>query len=236
MTEVADLVIIGGGITGVSIAFRAIHRRAGKIILLEASTLACAGTGMSTGVVRQFYLIPELVRMGREGIEWYSHFPDFVDGVPHIERFRASGVSSDCRDGGSGLRLLRTGGGIRRRQSGMLCTCCRGTSARRGHTPGLSGNWDFQRRAGCVQGGHQCWRNQHASSCQRSWALGSAHCILGWGTHYPEVYEAQSHQYRAPGRDTYRAPNIFGCSGSVLHASGLGQSGLDWVHQPCRVA
>lgn len=80
MTEVADLVIIGGGITGVSIAFRAIHRRAGKIILLEASTLACAGTGMSTGVVRQFYLIPELVRMGREGIEWYSHFPDFVDG------------------------------------------------------------------------------------------------------------------------------------------------------------
>jgi sarcosine oxidase subunit beta len=80
MTEIADLVIIGGGITGVSIAFRAAQRHAGKIILLEASTLASAGTGSSTGVLRQFYLIPELAQMGREGIEWYCHFADFVDG------------------------------------------------------------------------------------------------------------------------------------------------------------
>lgn len=80
MHEAADLVIIGGGITGVSIAFRAAQRRVGKIILLEASTLASAGTGLSTGVVRQFYLLPELVQMGREGIEWYSRFPEFVDG------------------------------------------------------------------------------------------------------------------------------------------------------------
>jgi sarcosine oxidase subunit beta len=80
VTEIADLVIIGGGITGVSIAFRAAQRRAGKIVLLEASTLASAGTGLSTGVVRQFYLIPELAQMAREGIEWYRRFADFVDG------------------------------------------------------------------------------------------------------------------------------------------------------------
>src|SRR5579864_2720790 len=80
MSEAADLVIIGGGITGATIAFRAAQRRMGKIILLEASTLASASTGLSTGVVRQFYLLPELIRMGREGIEWYSHFSEFVDG------------------------------------------------------------------------------------------------------------------------------------------------------------
>lgn len=80
MMETADLLIIGGGITGVSIAFQAAQRRAGKIILLEASALASAGTGLSTGVVRQFYLVPELARMGLEGIEWYRHFPEFSDG------------------------------------------------------------------------------------------------------------------------------------------------------------
>ena len=81
MSESADIVIIGGGITGVTTAFLAARRGAGRIVLLEASVLASASTGLSTGVVRQFYLIPELVEMAREGIAWYSRFGEVADGM-----------------------------------------------------------------------------------------------------------------------------------------------------------
>lgn len=80
MTDTADLVVIGGGIIGVTVALKAAQQALGRIVLLEGSQIAAGGTGLSTGVVRQFYLLPELVAMAREGIDWYQNFGEHVDG------------------------------------------------------------------------------------------------------------------------------------------------------------
>ena len=79
MKQSADVVIIGGGITGTSIAFRLAKRGVTNVVLLEASQLAAGGTGKSSGVLRQFYLLPSVVSMAREGIIWYRDFGDMVE-------------------------------------------------------------------------------------------------------------------------------------------------------------
>ena len=52
MTEHADIVVIGGGCMGASIAYHLARRRAGRIFLLEQGYLAGGPTGKSSAVVR----------------------------------------------------------------------------------------------------------------------------------------------------------------------------------------
>ena len=52
MEQVADAVIIGGGIMGASVAHFLSKKRFGKVVLLEKRTLAAVGTGCSSANVR----------------------------------------------------------------------------------------------------------------------------------------------------------------------------------------
>ncbi len=55
MSRRASVVIIGGGVTGVSIAFHLAAAGVRDVLLLERRTLASGGTGRSVGIVRQLY-------------------------------------------------------------------------------------------------------------------------------------------------------------------------------------
>ena len=55
MSRTADVVIIGGGVTGMSLAFHLARRGAGRVVVLEKKFLAAGGTGYSVGVIRQLY-------------------------------------------------------------------------------------------------------------------------------------------------------------------------------------
>jgi len=80
MTRFADVVIVGGGVTGVSIAFHLAGRGVGRIVVLERRFLAAGGTGRSVGIVRQLYPTPETTQMVRRSLPVFQRFSDAVGG------------------------------------------------------------------------------------------------------------------------------------------------------------
>jgi sarcosine oxidase, subunit beta len=80
VTRTADVVIVGGGVTGVSIAYHLARRGAGKILVLERKFLAAGGTGRSVGIVRQLYPTSETTQMVRRSLEVFQRFGDAVGG------------------------------------------------------------------------------------------------------------------------------------------------------------
>lgn len=83
MAETADVVIMGGGIIGASIAY---HLRlegvTGRILVLEQdSTYARAATPMSMGGIRQQFSVPCNIAMARYGLAFYERFDEHMSGA-----------------------------------------------------------------------------------------------------------------------------------------------------------
>jgi sarcosine oxidase subunit beta len=74
----AEVVIVGGGIIGASIAYHLAARGVRDVLLLERGSLACGPTGRSTAILRRHYSQPLLVRMAEHGLRTYSQFEDVV--------------------------------------------------------------------------------------------------------------------------------------------------------------
>ena len=67
MRTTADVVIIGGGIQGASIAWHLARRGARDVVLLEKETLASGCSGRTGGVIRQHYSTPIVTETRRNG-------------------------------------------------------------------------------------------------------------------------------------------------------------------------
>lgn len=78
--KTADAVIIGGGVTGVSIAFHLAGLGVRRIVVLERKFLGAGGTGRSVGIIRQLYPTPETTRMVRASLDVFRSFDDAVGG------------------------------------------------------------------------------------------------------------------------------------------------------------
>ncbi len=80
----ADVIVIGGGVNGTSIAMHLARMGAGKVLLLEKGHLAGGATGRSGAMVREHYLHPTLVKMAIEASDIFHHFDDAVGGDPRF--------------------------------------------------------------------------------------------------------------------------------------------------------
>ncbi len=72
--ETADIVIIGGGVMGVSIAHALGSRGAGTVRLLEKRYIGAGSSGKSGAIIRQHYSTDLLIRMARHGILTFREF------------------------------------------------------------------------------------------------------------------------------------------------------------------
>ena len=82
MTTTADIIIIGGGVMGASIA-HSLARQSGsgnRIVLLERQALCNGTTGRSGAIVRQHYSNDFTIRMARDSLRIFQHFDDLVGG------------------------------------------------------------------------------------------------------------------------------------------------------------
>jgi sarcosine oxidase subunit beta len=80
MTETADMLIIGGGVMGASIAYQLAKQQGGRIMLLERHALCNGTTGRSGAIVRQHYSNEFTIRMAKASLAVFQHFDDLVGG------------------------------------------------------------------------------------------------------------------------------------------------------------
>jgi len=80
VTRTADVVIVGGGVTGVSIAYHLGRLGVRNIVILERRFLGAGGTGRSVGIVRQLYPTSETTQMVLRSLSIFQSFGDAVGG------------------------------------------------------------------------------------------------------------------------------------------------------------
>jgi FAD-dependent oxidoreductase domain-containing protein 1 len=99
-----DILIIGGGIVGSSIAYHlARGERSGDIIVVERDpTYALAATPRGNGGIRQLFSLPENIAMARHGLSFFREFETkmVVNGDPLPIGFRRQGYLFISDDGG----------------------------------------------------------------------------------------------------------------------------------------
>jgi sarcosine oxidase subunit beta len=84
--ERADVVVVGGGCSGTSIALQLARRRAGRIVLLERDGIAAGATGRSSALIRQHYTHDALARMALRALGIFEHFAEVIGGESGFRR------------------------------------------------------------------------------------------------------------------------------------------------------
>ena len=80
MALTADVVIIGGGVIGTSIAFHLAARGMRDVIVVDKSSVASGATGKSSACVRQHYTTAETCRMIRFSLDVFQRFETLTGG------------------------------------------------------------------------------------------------------------------------------------------------------------
>ena len=80
MTRTADVVVIGGGANGTSLAFHLTLLGARNVVLLERRQLAAGATGKSGALVRMHYTNEAESRLAHESLKVFRHFGEIVGG------------------------------------------------------------------------------------------------------------------------------------------------------------
>jgi sarcosine oxidase, subunit beta len=89
----ADIVIVGAGIIGLSIAHQISRRHPSRIVVVEkAPNVAEGSTGASSAVLRQRYTHPEAVMVARDGLRAFRHWSRYTGVDEPRARFHHSGV------------------------------------------------------------------------------------------------------------------------------------------------
>lgn len=79
MSHTADVIIIGGGVQGASLAFH-LTRRGLKVVVLEKHFVAAGATGRSSGLVRMHYDTEMDSRLAWESFHYFRNWKELVGG------------------------------------------------------------------------------------------------------------------------------------------------------------
>ena len=80
MALTADVVIIGGGVIGASIAHHLTARGMREVVVIDKSFVASGATGKSSACVRQHYSTVETCRMIRYALDFFERFDELTGG------------------------------------------------------------------------------------------------------------------------------------------------------------
>lgn len=86
MEKTADVVIIGGGVIGVSIAYQLALKKAGRIVLLERGQLGEGSTSRCVGGIRLQFSTEINIRFSLESMETFDHFEEEFGVDPEFKR------------------------------------------------------------------------------------------------------------------------------------------------------
>jgi sarcosine oxidase subunit beta len=76
--KTADIVILGAGVMGASIAFHLAKRKAGKIVAIDKGHVGQGGSGRSSALIRMHYSYPPEVQLAVVSLQMFQHWRDVV--------------------------------------------------------------------------------------------------------------------------------------------------------------
>lgn len=79
MVETADVIVIGAGVQGASLAYHLACRGA-RVIVVERSTVAAGATGRSSGLVRMHYDLAAEASLAWASYPWFTDWPTRIGG------------------------------------------------------------------------------------------------------------------------------------------------------------
>ena len=88
LPKTADIVILGAGVMGASIAFHLAKRRAGKIVILDKDHVGRGGSGRSSALIRMHYSFPPEVQLALISLRMFQNWKEVVG---HPGDFRKTG-------------------------------------------------------------------------------------------------------------------------------------------------
>jgi sarcosine oxidase subunit beta len=77
-TTTADIVILGAGVMGASIAFHLAKRKAGKIVVIDKGHVGQGGSGRSSALIRMHYSYPPEVQLALVSLHMFENWRDAV--------------------------------------------------------------------------------------------------------------------------------------------------------------
>lgn len=80
LPRTADIVVVGGGVHGASVAYHLARRRGGRVVLVERKFLASGPTGRSSALVRRFYAMDFLTRTGNASASRFQRWAEDIGG------------------------------------------------------------------------------------------------------------------------------------------------------------
>jgi sarcosine oxidase, subunit beta len=86
MEKTADVVIVGGGVVGASIAYHLALKKAGRIILLEKGQMGEGSTGRCVGGVRTQFSTEINIRLSLESLKTFERFKEEFGVDPEFRR------------------------------------------------------------------------------------------------------------------------------------------------------
>ena len=82
MAETADIVIIGAGIVGCSLAYHLALQGASGVVMLEKDLICSGSTGKSAGGIRQQFAAELNIRLSLEALRMFRRMPEELDVDP----------------------------------------------------------------------------------------------------------------------------------------------------------
>ncbi len=86
MAVTCDILIVGGGVMGTSLAWTLAQRKVGRVMLLEKAYLGAGSSGKSGAIIRQHYSNRLTASMAQKSLRVFEHFDDVVGGPPVFTR------------------------------------------------------------------------------------------------------------------------------------------------------
>lgn len=119
LPKTAEVVVVGGGSTGASIAYHLARRGVRGVVLVEKSFLAAGATGRSSAIVRQHYAYPVTARMAKLALDVFRRFDEVIGGESGFTRTGYLAlVGLDDREALAANVAMQQGVGVRTRVVG----------------------------------------------------------------------------------------------------------------------
>jgi sarcosine oxidase subunit beta len=78
LPKTADIVILGAGVMGASIAFQLALRRAGRIVVIDKDHVGRGGSGRSSALIRMHYSFPPEVELALISLRMFQNWQEIV--------------------------------------------------------------------------------------------------------------------------------------------------------------